>query len=251
MKRFETGDGMFYQWVMCAGVFVYGVILQLFLFAHPLGESLAGVGNNVSLAEIQLAAKPDPYSVKFYPAVMLGGALWATGNTMAVPVINAIGLGMGLLLWGCSNMLFGWASGRFINHALFPGVPADPLQAEWLNSFGVALVLVALVLYTRIKPEEQARMRVFTPEHRHTETDCSRHTLTHLHTPRTRCGYGDAVRPRAAGGRRGARLQPSHSHHVTSATSLPPSHSCHAALRSRPARVRSEHSPHCASCAVV
>jgi len=51
-------------------------------------------------------------------------------------------------------MLFGWASGRFLNHALFPSVPADALQTEWLNDVGVALVLVSLVLYTRISPAE-------------------------------------------------------------------------------------------------
>uniref|UniRef100_A0A6T0ASC8 Transmembrane protein 144 n=1 Tax=Emiliania huxleyi TaxID=2903 RepID=A0A6T0ASC8_EMIHU len=154
VKKFETGDGMFYQWVMCTGIWVFGLVLQIVLFFHPLGTTLTEAGGNASAAEIELAAKPDAYSVKFYPVVLLGGALWATGNCCAVPVINSIGLGMGLLLWGCTNMLTGWASGRFLNHALFPGVPADELRTEWLNDVGVAFVLVALALYTRVRPED-------------------------------------------------------------------------------------------------
>jgi hypothetical protein len=32
---------------------------------------------------------------------------------MCVPVIKLIGLSMGLLIWGSTNMLMGWASGQF------------------------------------------------------------------------------------------------------------------------------------------
>ena len=55
--------------------------------------------------------RTDPYAVKFIPYAVLGGALWATGNTLAVPVINLIGLGLALLIWGATNMLMGWATG--------------------------------------------------------------------------------------------------------------------------------------------
>ena len=46
---------------------------------------------------------------------MLGGFLWCTGNMMCGPVINLIGLSMGLLIWGSFNMVCGWASGTFGN----------------------------------------------------------------------------------------------------------------------------------------
>lgn len=157
MPHASAGDGMFYQWVMCTGIWVFGLVLQIVLFFHPLGTTLTEAGGNASAAEIELAAKPDAYSVKFYPVVLLGGALWATGNCCAVPVINSIGLGMGLLLWGsrrsltaasssgvaphrsppcpegCTNMLTGWASGRFLNHALFPGAPRRRCRAAALS----------------------------------------------------------------------------------------------------------------------
>jgi len=91
---------------------------------------------------------PDHHSVKFFPFVMFGGALWASGNALAVPVINSIGLAMGLLIWGCTNMLTGWATGRF---GMF--VEPESLTAPALNTFGVLLVLVSLVLYTQIKAD--------------------------------------------------------------------------------------------------
>lgn len=39
---------------------------------------------------------------------MLGGALWCLGNVTVVPIVNSIGLSLGILLWGLSNMLVGW-----------------------------------------------------------------------------------------------------------------------------------------------
>ena len=38
VKRYETHDGMYYQWVMCAAVFLTGLVLQLILFADPPAE---------------------------------------------------------------------------------------------------------------------------------------------------------------------------------------------------------------------
>lgn len=41
----------------------------------------------------------------FHPLAMMGGALWCTGNMMCGPIIQLIGMGMGLLIWGCANMV--------------------------------------------------------------------------------------------------------------------------------------------------
>ena len=65
------------------------------------------------------------------PMAMLGGALWATGSTLSVPVINLIGLSLGLLIWGSANMLMGWATGVF---GLFVGSEhKDVLDKPLLN----------------------------------------------------------------------------------------------------------------------
>lgn len=133
---------MFFQWLMCSAIYGFGLLLQLVLFLSPFEKVGSGA----------LSAKPDAHSVKFFPFAMLGGALWATGNLLAVPTINFIGLSMGLLIWGSVNMLVGWATGRF---GLF-GVDQEAVDSEALNYSGVACVLIALAMYTLIKPNMNA-----------------------------------------------------------------------------------------------
>ena len=71
VKKFNTGDGMFFQWVVCSGIFIFGLGVQL-------------VRGNQS----------------FYPLAMLGGFFWATGNVMVVPIVKMIGLGLELTFVG-------------------------------------------------------------------------------------------------------------------------------------------------------
>ena len=107
VKRYETHDGMYYQWVMCAAVFLTGLVLQLILFADPPAEDGKWAPDGTWHPQTPLAqtGRPDSYSVKFMPMAAFGGALWATGNTMSVPIINSIGLGLGMLIWGSTNMV--------------------------------------------------------------------------------------------------------------------------------------------------
>ena len=131
-------------------------MLQLVLFAlHSSADCVPGVGGcRAALAN----GRVDAYAVKFIPQAVAGGVLWATGNTMAVPVISSIGLGMGMLIWGTTNMLMGWATGmaRLDRNSASPGL-------VWLNVTGVGLALLALALYTLIRPdaakEQPAAMR--------------------------------------------------------------------------------------------
>ena len=125
VKRFETGDGMFFQWVLCCAIWCCGLVVYCF--------------------------KGCP---TFQPVAMLGGAIWATGNIMSVPIIKTIGLSLGLLIWGQTNMLVGWATGYF---GLF-GVISQSNQVAnpTLNFLGVSLAVVALSLYVFIKPNSQS-----------------------------------------------------------------------------------------------
>ena len=84
VKQYKTGDGMFFQFVMCTGIWTVGLIVNL------------------------VREQPE-----FQPFAMLGGVLWATGNVMCVPIIKTIGLGMGMLIWGTANCCIGWATGAF------------------------------------------------------------------------------------------------------------------------------------------
>eukprot|EP00466_Bigelowiella_natans_P001411 jgi/Bigna1/139286/aug1.49_g13994 len=84
VKRFDSGDGVFFQLFMCMGIWTVGLVVQL----------IQG-------------------SPKFYPFSMLGGALWATGNVLCVYIIQQIGMGLGLVIWGSTALMVGWATGFF------------------------------------------------------------------------------------------------------------------------------------------
>ena len=121
VKRFETGDGIFFQWVLCLAIWCVGLVVY--------------------------AIQGFP---TFQPGAMLGGAIWATGNIMCVPIIKILGLSLGLLIWGQTNMLIGWATGYF---GLFGVVSQAHLtKNHGLNFLGVGLAIVALSLYIFIEP---------------------------------------------------------------------------------------------------
>lgn len=90
---------------------------------------------------------------QFQPLAMVGGVLWALGNLTALPIINVIGLGMGILVWGrenffknffkslntgTTNCLLGWAVSRFGLIGLNANIPHYPI----VNYFGVIFVLI-------------------------------------------------------------------------------------------------------------
>uniref|UniRef100_A0A1I7YBK6 SPW repeat-containing protein n=1 Tax=Steinernema glaseri TaxID=37863 RepID=A0A1I7YBK6_9BILA len=119
LKRFDAGDGIFAQWVMCSAILAVGLVVN------------AG------------ASFPP-----FHPLAMLGGMFWTIGNVTAIPIMNMIGLGMGILIWGTTNCLLGWASGRFGLFGINATVPNSPM----LNYFGLMLVIVGGVMFSQIRP---------------------------------------------------------------------------------------------------
>lgn len=120
VKFYDTGDGLFYQWIMCSAIWCVGFCVLL-IRKQPVFEPLA----------------------------VLGGFLWATGNVLCVPIINFIGLGLGLLIWGCTSMILGWATGAFG----FFGLTKNDISHPVLNYIGVVFAVVALGLYMFVKPE--------------------------------------------------------------------------------------------------
>ncbi|GFO15981.1 transmembrane protein 144-like [Plakobranchus ocellatus] len=119
VKKFYTGDGMFFQFILCNGIFLVGIVVQL----------------------IQ--------GSKFFPLVMVGGAIWATGNLCVVPIIKTIGMGLGLSLWGTIALLSGWASGKF---GWFH-TNKDEISHVGLNYGGVVLAGCSILLYLLVKDE--------------------------------------------------------------------------------------------------
>ncbi|XP_049564996.1 transmembrane protein 144 isoform X2 [Orcinus orca] len=109
LKKYETGDGMFLQWVLCAAIWLVALVVNLIL-----------------------------HCPKFWPFAMVGGCIWATGNIAVVPIIKTIGLGLGILIWGSFNALIGWASSRF---GWF-GMDAEEVSKPLLNYIGAGLSVV-------------------------------------------------------------------------------------------------------------
>ncbi|XP_064637227.1 transmembrane protein 144-like [Lineus longissimus] len=119
IKKFETGDGMFFQWVMTTGIWIVGLVVYAIQGFPP-----------------------------FYPLAMLGGVFWATGNICVVPILKSLGLSLGMLIWGTFNLMCGWASGRFGWFGLEAEVPNNIA----LNYAGVGLAAFSAFIFLFVKP---------------------------------------------------------------------------------------------------
>ncbi|XP_030047465.1 transmembrane protein 144 [Microcaecilia unicolor] len=120
VKKFDTGDGMFFQWVLCASIWLVSLVVNLVLRCP-----------------------------KFWPLAMVGGCVWATGNITVVPIVKAIGLGLGLILWASVNLLTGWASSRFGMFGIDPEEAAKP----YLNYIGAGLSALSAVIFLFVKSD--------------------------------------------------------------------------------------------------
>ncbi|KAJ8297482.1 hypothetical protein KUTeg_024013 [Tegillarca granosa] len=120
VKKFETGDGMFFQWIVCTAILLVGIVVQIIRNAP-----------------------------KFLPLVMIGGVVWETGNICVVPIIKTIGMGIGLCIWGMTNLLSGWATARFGLFGVEKEVPDNPT----LNYIGVVLAVFSAVVFSFVKNE--------------------------------------------------------------------------------------------------
>ncbi|CAJ1059077.1 transmembrane protein 144b [Xyrichtys novacula] len=120
VKRIETGDGMFFQWVTCAAIWVVAMLGDLML-----------------------------QSPKFHPFAMIGGFIWATGNILVVPIVKAVGLSLGVLIWGSSSLLMGWASTKFGWFGINPQEVSRPV----LNYCGATLCLLSGLIFFFVKSD--------------------------------------------------------------------------------------------------
>ncbi|KAM6205966.1 transmembrane protein 144 isoform 1-T3 [Sarcoramphus papa] len=123
VKKFDTGDGMFFQWILCASIWIVSLVVNL----------------------IQNCPR-------FWPLAMVGGFVWATGNVTVVPIVKTIGLALGLLIWASFNLLTGWASSRFGWFGIDPEEVSRPI----LNYIGAGLSLLSAVIFLFVKTEVQS-----------------------------------------------------------------------------------------------
>mmetsp|Transcript_63845 Transcript_63845/g.134455 ORF Transcript_63845/g.134455 Transcript_63845/m.134455 type:complete len:369 (+) Transcript_63845:29-1135(+) len=120
VAKYDAGDGMFFQFALCIGIWIVGLIVFIIRDAPP-----------------------------FYTFACVGGIIWCTGNCCTVFIIQQIGLGPGLVTWGTTAMVIGWLTGFF---GLF-GIPSEreDLRSPGLNVVGLGLSLLALLDSTFIK----------------------------------------------------------------------------------------------------
>ena len=122
MKRYKkfAGDGVFAQFCMNFGRFMVGFVILL--------------------------TRTNRW---FYWDAALGGSLWCIGNAMGVPIIQCIGIGLGVSLWGSTNMLLGWASGHF---GLW-GIKQEVAEYPALEYVSVLSSLGGILLFLWVKPQ--------------------------------------------------------------------------------------------------
>ncbi|GAB1601687.1 transmembrane protein 144-like isoform X1 [Argonauta hians] len=119
VKQYDTGDGMFFQWVLCSGIFLIG------LFINMYKQSI------------------------FYPLAMVGGVIWGTGNLCVVPILKTIGLSLGLCIWATVSLLMGWFSSRYGWFGTTPQIPNNKV----MNHIALALAVLSGISYTLVKSE--------------------------------------------------------------------------------------------------
>lgn len=120
---------MFFQLNMCIAVWMTGLVYHIAIGAPPIQEQ-----------------------------AMIGGALWATGNLLCPLIIECIGIGLGLLIWGTANMTIGWMSAHFG----VLGVAKETVSNPKLNVIGFSCAVVSILIYSLVKPmgsEETAQRK--------------------------------------------------------------------------------------------
>uniref|UniRef100_A0A914CXN3 Uncharacterized protein n=1 Tax=Acrobeloides nanus TaxID=290746 RepID=A0A914CXN3_9BILA len=121
LKKYDCRDGFFVQWIECAVVFLFGMVINL--------------------------VRDFP---RFNWVAAIGGILYATGNVASVPIVQGIGIGTGMLIWGSIQIIVGWSVGRF---GLFGWAEPQPVENEAMNYIGVIITLLSGIMFVFVKNE--------------------------------------------------------------------------------------------------
>ncbi|XP_062332375.1 transmembrane protein 144b [Osmerus eperlanus] len=83
----------------------------------------------------------------------------STGNVAVVSIVKAIGLGLGVLIWGSGSLLMGWASSRFGWFGIDPQHVSSPL----LNYCGAGLCFLSGLIFFFVRTEVETRPHAGSP----------------------------------------------------------------------------------------
>nr|CCA22985.1 conserved hypothetical protein [Albugo laibachii Nc14] len=126
-KRYHTYDGIIYQWFMCSGILITGLIWGL-----------------LSNDWMQYAEG----GLYVFPQGLLGGSLFAIANLLIPTVVNTLGLGLGFMLWNGMNITMGYLVSRYGLLGVQSTVPHRPI----LDTFGILLMIGSIAVYGFIRP---------------------------------------------------------------------------------------------------
>ncbi|KAI6651541.1 putative membrane protein [Oopsacas minuta] len=118
LKRYNIGDGIFFQWMVCTGVWICGLVVHL----------------------IQSSAH-------FYPLAILGGVIWSGGNVFLIPMIRLVGFNTGVLMWSLVFIGSGWSTG-FLS---MMGVQYEKLCIPFFNYGGLVMCVSGVILLAFLK----------------------------------------------------------------------------------------------------
>ena len=82
--------------------------------------------------------------------VCFPGILWTTGNLVTVFCIKTCGLSVGLLIWGTTSLIMGWAGGRFGIFGVHPQIPKTTGQLG-MNYASVIFAALSGIFFLFIK----------------------------------------------------------------------------------------------------
>jgi hypothetical protein len=133
----RTGDGIFFQWMMCSAIFFVGIIIHFVQCA---------VGRNAGIDSIEHTCP------QFEPLAALGGAIWCISNLLLVPLMDVLGVGLTMFLWGMWESNAGWLPTRF---GLF-GLNQEAVSSPGLNYAGAGMILLSLLVLTGVQPNVEA-----------------------------------------------------------------------------------------------
>ena len=91
-RSFDSKDGMHYQFIFCAGVFLVAAFLA-FMFPHNKAHEIVDgtmIEEKEFLPTLQVEIHLDGCFV---------GLLWCLGNAMTPAIVKRLGLGVGVSLW--------------------------------------------------------------------------------------------------------------------------------------------------------
>lgn len=133
LKKFGAGDGFFAQWLVNASFLLVGFVVFAFHGFPP-----------------------------FYPLAMLGGACWATANLMSIPIINRVGMCLGILIWNSVNCVAGF----LVSYVGLFGIDSQPTSSPALSFVGLPMVLVGGIIFGSVRTTRQDREKLEDPKQR-------------------------------------------------------------------------------------